>query len=125
MPSSVTPHQPLSLPSLNLEDRAAPGDLYVLGTPENTLRTYERDPVYVTAWEQAAFGAALNWSDLERVALRVILDHPFCSSSHGGRCRGIDPLAHFFFEESVVAIGEAARGFNGHAGFLSSYLAIP
>ena len=40
--ATLTPHQPPALPALDVEDRAALEDLYVRGTPENTLRAYER-----------------------------------------------------------------------------------
>jgi len=50
-------------------------DLYVRGTPDNTLRAYERDMIYITAWKQAAFGQALEWPEREEVALRFVLDH--------------------------------------------------
>ena len=50
-------------------------DLYLRGTPANTLRAYERDLVYVAAWKQYAFGAELSWPETEEVALRFILDH--------------------------------------------------
>ena len=50
-------------------------DLYRRGTPENTLRAWERDLAYVAAWKQAAFGAPLAWPESEAVALRFVLDH--------------------------------------------------
>lgn len=50
-------------------------DLYRRGTPENTLRAWERDLAYLTAWKQEAFGAKLDWPEAEAVALRFILDH--------------------------------------------------
>ncbi|MEM6549221.1 MAG: tyrosine-type recombinase/integrase [Pseudomonadota bacterium] len=50
-------------------------DLYLRGTPANTLRAYERDLVYIGAWKQARFGVALAWPEAEDVALRFVLDH--------------------------------------------------
>lgn len=62
----------LSTPlALSEADEAALSDLYVRGTPENTLRAYERDLIYITAWKQAP----LSWPEDETVALRFILDH--------------------------------------------------
>lgn len=66
----------LPLPaSLSAPDDAALSDLYRRGTPANTLRAWERDLNYITAWKQACFGAALVWPEAEAVALRFILDH--------------------------------------------------
>ena len=50
-------------------------DLYVRGTPENTLRAYERDLIYITAWKEAAFGQGLAWPEPQEVAIRFVLDH--------------------------------------------------
>ena len=50
-------------------------DLFVRGTPANTLRAYERDFAYLSAWKQATFGFGLAWPEREQVALRFILDH--------------------------------------------------
>ena len=61
--------------ALSEEDEAALTDLYVRGTPANTLRAYERDLLYITTWKQAAFGSSLQWPETETVALRFILDH--------------------------------------------------
>ncbi|MCP5085450.1 MAG: tyrosine-type recombinase/integrase [Rhodobacteraceae bacterium] len=88
---------PLSLalrpPALSAADEAALTDLYVRGTPANTLRAYERDLIYIRAWKAAALGQGgisgtsaalgaaaapgdpLNWPEREDVALRFILDH--------------------------------------------------
>ena len=65
------PHRP-ALPA-DLETQLE--DLYVRGTPANTLRAYERDLVYLTAWKAAAFGTALDWPETQEVALRFVLDH--------------------------------------------------
>lgn len=56
-------------------DQEALTDLYIRGTPANTLRAYERDLIYLTAWKAAAFAAPLSWPEVEAVALRFILDH--------------------------------------------------
>ena len=68
------PALPLST-TLADEDEAALSELYRRGTPENTLRAWERDLAYVTAWKVAAFGTPLSWPEDERVALRFVLDH--------------------------------------------------
>ena len=68
----------LALPScaaLCAEDQAALNDLYRRGTPQNTLRAWERDLAYIAAWKAAVFGKALAWPERERVALRFVLDH--------------------------------------------------
>lgn len=61
--------------TLAAEDEAALTELYRRGTPANTLRAWERDLAYITAWKAAAFDAPLVWPESERVALRFILDH--------------------------------------------------
>lgn len=66
---------PFLPPKLSDADHRALSDLYVRGTPENTLRAYERDLIYLTAWKQARFGAPLDWPESETVALRFVLDH--------------------------------------------------
>ena len=68
----------LALPSyaqLSDADEAALTELYRRGTPANTLRAWERDLAYVSAWKMAAFGQPLHWPEDEKVALRFILDH--------------------------------------------------
>lgn len=73
VPEAFAPHSSsLSLPD---EDRAALHDLYLRGTPENTLRAYERDLVYISEWKARAFAEALHWPEREDVALRFVLDH--------------------------------------------------
>jgi integrase len=57
------------------EDEAALVALYIRGTPANTLRAWERDLAYISAWKAAAFGAPLAWPEAEAVALRFVLDH--------------------------------------------------
>lgn len=66
----------LHLPhAISPEDEAALSDLYRRGTPANTLRAWERDLAYITAWKAAVFDAPLSWPEDERVALRFVLDH--------------------------------------------------
>ncbi|MFK7943989.1 MAG: tyrosine-type recombinase/integrase [Paracoccaceae bacterium] len=50
-------------------------ELFVRGTPANTLRAYERDFVYLQAWKDSVYEASLEWPESEGVALRFILDH--------------------------------------------------
>lgn len=68
----------LALPAyaqLSEADEAALTELYRRGTPPNTLRAWERDLAYISAWKMAAFGRPLAWPEDEKVALRFILDH--------------------------------------------------
>lgn len=60
---------------LSRADEAQLTELYVRGTPANTLRAYERDLLYITAWKSASFDLELLWPESEAVALRFILDH--------------------------------------------------
>ncbi|WP_108862147.1 tyrosine-type recombinase/integrase [Ruegeria sp. Alg231-54] len=69
------PYLPAASPALSQADQDALTDLYVRGTPANTLRAYERDLLYVTAWKQARFNAALDWPEAEATALAFLLDH--------------------------------------------------
>lgn len=62
-------------PALSEADRAALNDLYVRGTPENTLRAYERDLLYLSVWKLARYGSGLRWPESEDVALAFVLDH--------------------------------------------------
>lgn len=66
---------PVAPQSLSHLEAEALTDLYRRGTPANTLRAWERDLIYITAWKQAAFGAKLVWPESQNVALRFILDH--------------------------------------------------
>ena len=50
-------------------------DLYIRGTSENTLRAYERDLIYITAWKRAQLNTDLAWPEAEAVALTFVLDH--------------------------------------------------
>ncbi|EEE35369.1 site-specific recombinase, phage integrase family [Rhodobacteraceae bacterium KLH11] len=45
------------------------------GTPTNTLRAYERDLLYISAWKAARSGTVLDWPEAEATALTFILDH--------------------------------------------------
>lgn len=68
----------LALPAyaqLAAADEAALTELYRRGTPANTLRAWERDLAYISAWKMASFGQPLTWPEAEKVALRFILDH--------------------------------------------------
>ena len=69
----------LVLPSsgtlLSPQDEAALTDLYVRGTPANTVRAYESDLGYITAWKLLTFSTDLVWPEREEVALRFLLDH--------------------------------------------------
>ncbi|UAB91066.1 tyrosine-type recombinase/integrase (plasmid) [Ruegeria sp. SCSIO 43209] len=69
------PYLPAAFPALSDTDQEALTDLYVRGTPENTLRAYERDLIYVTAWKATRCGSALDWPESEATALAFILDH--------------------------------------------------
>lgn len=69
------PYLPATAPALSQADQDALTDLYIRGTPANTLRAYERDLLYVTAWKSARFTAALDWPESEATALAFILDH--------------------------------------------------
>lgn len=62
-------------PSLSHADLDALNDLYVRGTPDNTLRAYERDLLYITAWKRAALNAPPAWPEAQAVAMRFLLDH--------------------------------------------------
>ncbi|WP_246100138.1 tyrosine-type recombinase/integrase [Cereibacter sediminicola] len=64
-----------TVPSLSAADEAALTDLFIRGTPANTLRAYERDLIYLAAWKQEAFGQPLVWPESEAVALRFVTDH--------------------------------------------------
>ncbi|NOD36528.1 MULTISPECIES: tyrosine-type recombinase/integrase [unclassified Ruegeria] len=69
------PYLPAASPALSQADQDSLTDLYVRGTPTNTLRAYERDLLYITAWKAARFGVALDWPETETAALAFILDH--------------------------------------------------
>ncbi len=56
----LAPYLPCPSPALSAEDQEALTDLYVRGTPANTLRAYERDLLYVSAGKVVLFGATLD-----------------------------------------------------------------
>ena len=66
---------PSASPALSQSDQDALTDLYVRGTSTNTLRAYERDLLYITAWKEARFGTVLDWPERQDIALAFILDH--------------------------------------------------
>src|SRR5215207_9081569 len=66
---------PLTHAFLSSEDQAALTELYRRGTPQNTLRAWERDLAYIAAWKAATYGQPLVWPEEDRVALRFVLDH--------------------------------------------------
>lgn len=69
------PALPSSSALLSAEDEAALTDLYVRGTPANTVRAYESDLGYITAWKLLSFSTDLAWPEPQDVALRFVLDH--------------------------------------------------
>ncbi|WP_170386437.1 tyrosine-type recombinase/integrase [Ruegeria atlantica] len=69
------PYLPAPSPALSAADQEALTDLYIRGTPANTLRAYERDLLYITAWKAARLNAAPDWPEFEATALAFILDH--------------------------------------------------
>ena len=84
LPTRLSLGQPAGL---SAEDDAALADLYRRGTPPNTLRAWERDLAYITAWKAAAFGEPLAWPEQERVALRFVLDHSVDLTAKSGRAQ--------------------------------------
>lgn len=74
-PLQSLPALPSSGALLSVEDEAALTDLYVRGTPANTVRAYESDLGYITTWKLLTFMTDLAWPEREEVALRFILDH--------------------------------------------------
>lgn len=76
-----------AIPQLTPEDEAALTELYTRGTPDNTIRAWERDLTYITSWRQAAFGDPPEWPERETVALRFLLDHSSDLSDQAGPAR--------------------------------------
>jgi len=65
---------PLPSPAgLSQSDMDRLTELFVRGTPANTLRAWESDLGYITAWRQHRFGSAPHWPEREDVAF--VLDH--------------------------------------------------
>ena len=94
----------LALPGyaqLSEADEAALTELYRRGTPSNTLRAWERDLAYISAWKMAAFGKSLSWPEDEKVALRFILDHAQDLSAQAGPARDV--------AEELIALGLRRR----------------
>ncbi|WP_254429551.1 hypothetical protein [Ruegeria atlantica] len=60
---------PASSPALSPADQETLNALYVRETLSNTLRVYERDLLYITAWNAARFGTVLDWSESNATAL--------------------------------------------------------
>ena len=67
---------PIAPPALSAAEAEALSELYRRGTPENTLRAWERDLAYIAAWKLLAFGEELAWPEREAVALRRSLACP-------------------------------------------------
>ncbi|MDO5647031.1 tyrosine-type recombinase/integrase [Paracoccus sp. (in: a-proteobacteria)] len=80
---------PVTPAHLSPADDAALTELYRRGTPQNTLRAWERDLVYITAWKAAAFNAPLEWPEAENVALRFVLDHSVDVTDAAGPARQV------------------------------------
>lgn len=97
---------PLAPVSLTPADQEALTELFRRGTAENTLRAYEQDLAYITAWKAAGFGMALSWPEDETVALRFILDHAQDLRESTGPARDV--------AEALVAAG-LRRGFAAPA----------
>ncbi|MDB6183063.1 tyrosine-type recombinase/integrase [Paracoccus fistulariae] len=66
---------PITPLSLTPEEAEALTDLYRRGTPANTLRAWERDLAYISAWKLATYNEPLTWPESEPVALRFLTDH--------------------------------------------------
>lgn len=97
-PAQPNPARPaLPLPPLPADQAQALADLYRRGTPANTLRAWERDLAYITAWKQAAFGSAPDWPEAEQVALRFVLDHASDLNDQPGPARDA--------AQALVAVG--------------------
>lgn len=80
---------PVAPSALSEQEAEALSELYRRGTPLNTIRAWERDLAYVSAWKMAAFGTALTWPEGESVALRFILDHSVDLSSKADAARDV------------------------------------
>lgn len=101
--TSPAPPLPLPLPALPPSDAEALMDLYRRGTPENTLRAWERDLAYISAWKRAGFGAGLDWPESEAVALRFVLDHSVDLSDAAGPARQVaQALIHAGLRRSLA-----------------------
>lgn len=90
----------LPLPSyaqLSEVDETALADLFRKGTPANTLRAWERDLAYISAWKQIVFGRPLAWPEDEKVVLRFLLHHAEDLTTKSGPARDA--------AEELIAIG--------------------
>ena len=83
------PALPACPPALDGAEASVWEDLFRRGTPENTIRAWERDLVYISAWKRAAFGSDLIWPESEPVALRFILDHSADLTTATGAAREV------------------------------------
>lgn len=67
---------PLPAPAgLSAADMDRLTEIFVRGTPANTLRAWESDLGYIAAWRLQRFGGAPVWPEREEVALAFVLDH--------------------------------------------------
>ena len=88
---------PLAPPALSAAEAEALTDLWRRGTPENTLRAWERDLAYIAAWKLLACGEELAWPESESVALRFLLEHAQDLSTASGPAREV--------AEALIAAG--------------------
>ena len=79
---------PLAPFSLSSADEAALAELYRRGTPENTLRAWERDLAYIAAWKLARFADDLTPVMAPARARQRIREH----LGHGMAPLSVDPL---------------------------------
>jgi len=86
---------PIAPPALSAAEALT--DLWRRGTPENTLRAWERDLAYIAAWKLLACGEELAWPESESVALRFLLEHAQDLSTASGPAREV--------AEALIAAG--------------------
>ena len=84
-PASVGAH------ALSAEDRDHLTRLFAKGTPPNTIRAWETDLAYISAWRKLRFEEDLEWPEHESVALTFILDHSrdLSAATPGDRARDV------------------------------------
>ncbi|MBK4217478.1 tyrosine-type recombinase/integrase [Paracoccus caeni] len=80
---------PITPLSLTPAEEEALADLYRRGTPANTLRAWERDLAYISAWKQASYGEPLAWPEGEAVALRFLTDHAVDLTDRPGKAQEV------------------------------------
>ena len=80
---------PISPLTLTPAEEEALADLYRRGTPANTLRAWERDLAYISAWKQASYGEGLSWPEGETVALRFLTDHAVDLTDRPGKAQEV------------------------------------